>query len=178
MLNVSNLSLQFGKRVLFDEVNIKFTNGNCYGIIGANGAGKSTFLKILSGEIDPTSGHVSLEKGKRMGKASITESFCQMKDGELYIINMFIDEYDWGTYFNHKTRRDRKLLLTRSELKKLERKTKETGLTVVPTTLYINNKGLAKLRIYLAKGKKLYDKRETIKGKDLKRDLDRMIKNS
>ena len=66
MLNVSNLSLQFGKRVLFDEVNIKFTNGNCYGIIGANGAGKSTFLKILSGEIDPTSGHVSLEKGKRM----------------------------------------------------------------------------------------------------------------
>lgn len=66
MLTVSNLSLQFGKRVLFDEVNIKFTNGNCYGIIGANGAGKSTFLKILSGEQDPTSGHVSLEKGKRM----------------------------------------------------------------------------------------------------------------
>lgn len=66
MLTVSNLSLQFGKRVLFDEVNIKFTNGNCYGIIGANGAGKSTFLKILSGEIEPTSGHVSLEKGKRM----------------------------------------------------------------------------------------------------------------
>ncbi|NLN34335.1 MAG: ATP-binding cassette domain-containing protein [Flavobacteriaceae bacterium] len=66
MLTVSNLSLQFGKRVLFDEVNIKFTNGNCYGIIGANGAGKSTFLKILSGEMDPTSGHVSLEKGKRM----------------------------------------------------------------------------------------------------------------
>ena len=66
MLNVSNLSLQFGKRVLFDEVNIKFANGNCYGIIGANGAGKSTFLKILSGEIDPTSGQVSLEKGKRM----------------------------------------------------------------------------------------------------------------
>ncbi len=66
MLTVSNLSLQFGKRVLFDEVNIKFTNGNCYGIIGANGAGKSTFLKILTGEIDPTSGQVSLEKGKRM----------------------------------------------------------------------------------------------------------------
>ncbi|APD07455.1 iron-chelate-transporting ATPase [Flavobacteriaceae bacterium UJ101] len=66
MLNVSNLSLQFGKRVLFDEVNLKFTRGNCYGIIGANGAGKSTFLKILSGEIDPTTGHVSLEKGKRM----------------------------------------------------------------------------------------------------------------
>ena len=117
-------------------------------------------------------------KSIRMGKASITESFCQMKDGELYIINMFIDEYDWGAYFNHKTRRDRKLLLQKSELRKLERKTKETGLTIVATTLYINNKGLAKLKIYLAKGKKLFDKRNTIKGKDLKRDLDRMIKNS
>ena len=117
-------------------------------------------------------------KSIRMGKASITESFCQMKNGELYIVNMFIDEYDWGTYFNHKTRRDRKLLLQKSELRKLERKTKETGLTIVATTLCINNKGLAKLRIYLAKGKKLFDKRNTIKGKDLKRDLDRMIKNS
>ena len=117
-------------------------------------------------------------KSIRMGKASITESFCQMKDGELYIVNMFIDEYDWGTYFNHKTRRDRKLLLQKSELRKLERKTKETGLTIVATTLFINNKGLAKLKIYLAKGKKLFDKRNTIKGKDLKRDLDRMIKNS
>lgn len=117
-------------------------------------------------------------KSIRMGKASITESFCQIKDGEIYIINMFIDEYDWGTHYNHKTRRDRKLLLQKNEIKKLERKTKETGLTIVPTTLYINNKGLAKLRIYLAKGKKLFDKRETIKGKDLRRDLDRLIKNS
>jgi ATPase subunit of ABC transporter with duplicated ATPase domains len=66
MLTVSNLSVQFGKRILFDEVNVTFTQGNCYGIIGANGAGKSTFLKILSGEVDPTSGHVSLEPGKRM----------------------------------------------------------------------------------------------------------------
>ena len=66
MLSVSNLSVQFGKRVLFDEVNTTFNNGNCYGIIGANGAGKSTFLKIISGKMDPTSGHVSLETGKRM----------------------------------------------------------------------------------------------------------------
>lgn len=117
-------------------------------------------------------------KSIRMGKASITESFCQFKENELYIINMFIDEYDWGTHFNHKTRRDRKLLLKKNELKKLLRKTKETGLTIVATNLYINNKGLAKLKIYLAKGKKLYDKRETIKGKDLKRDLERIIKNS
>ena len=66
MLSVSNLSVQFGKRILFDEVNVSFTQGNCYGIIGANGAGKSTFLKILSGEIDPTSGKVHLEPGRRM----------------------------------------------------------------------------------------------------------------
>jgi SsrA-binding protein len=117
-------------------------------------------------------------KSIRMGKASITESFCQFKEGELYIINMFIDEYDWGTHFNHKTRRDRKLLLKKNELKKLERKTKETGNTIIATSLYINQKGLAKVKIYLARGKKLFDKRETIKGKDLKRDLDRIIKNS
>lgn len=117
-------------------------------------------------------------KSIRMGKASITESFCQFKEDELYIINMFIDEYDWGTYFNHKTRRDRKLLLKKNELKKLRRKTKETGFTIISTNLYINEKGLAKVKIYLAKGKRLYDKRETIKGKDLKRDLERIIKNS
>lgn len=117
-------------------------------------------------------------KSIRMGKASITESFCQFKDNELFIVNMFIDEYDWGTHFNHKTRRDRKLLLKKIELKKLLRKTKESGLTIIPTKLYINNKGLAKLQVYLAKGKKMFDKRETIKQKDLRRDLDRIIKNS
>lgn len=117
-------------------------------------------------------------KSIRMGKASITESFCQIIEGELYIINMYIDEYDWGTHFNHKTRRDRKLLLKKNELKKLERKTKETGLTIIATNLYINKKGLAKVKIHLAKGKKLYDKRDSIKTKDLKRDLDRFIKNS
>lgn len=117
-------------------------------------------------------------KSIRLGKASIAESFCQFKDGELYIVNMYIDEYAWGTHFNHRTRRDRKLLLKKNELKKLERKTKETGFTIVPTNLYINEKGLAKMKIYLARGKKLYDKREAIKGKDLKRDLDRFIKNS
>lgn len=117
-------------------------------------------------------------KSIRMGKASIAESFCQFTAGELYIINMYIDEYDWGTHFNHKRRRERKLLLKKNELKKLERKTKESGLTIIPTNLYINDKGLAKLKIYLAKGKKIYDKREAIRKKDLKRDLDRLTKNS
>lgn len=117
-------------------------------------------------------------KSIRLGKASIAESFCQFIDGELYIVNMHIDEYAWGTHFNHKTRRDRKLLLKKNELKKLERQTKETGLTIIATNLYINDKGLAKLKIHLARGKKLYDKRESIKTKDLRRDLDRFIKYS
>lgn len=117
-------------------------------------------------------------KSIRMGKASITESFCQFKDGELYLINMFIDKYEWGTHFNHKTRRERKLLLKKNELKKLEREIKESGLTIIPSNLYINDKGLAKVKIHLARGKKLYDKRENIKTKDLRRDLDRFIKYS
>lgn len=117
-------------------------------------------------------------KSIRMGKASIAESFCQFKDGELYLINMFIDKYEWGTHFNHKTRRERKLLLKKNELKKLEREIKESGLTIIPSNLYINDKGLAKVKIHLARGKKLYDKRENIKTKDLRRDLDRFIKYS
>lgn len=116
-------------------------------------------------------------KSIRMGKASITESFCEVKEGEVFIVNMHIDEYDWGTYNNHKIRRDRKLLLTKTEIQKLEKKTNESGLTIVPTLLYINSKGLAKLRISLARGKKLYDKRNTIKEKDLRRDMQRIQKN-
>lgn len=115
-------------------------------------------------------------KSIRMGKASITESFCEVKNGEVFIVNMHIDEYDWGSYYNHKIRRERKLLLTKPEIKKLERKTLETGNTIVPTLLYINKNGLAKVRIALAKGKKLYDKRNSIKEKDLKRDIQRIQK--
>lgn len=116
-------------------------------------------------------------KSIRMGKASIAESFCEVKDGEVYIVNMHIDEYDWGTHYNHKIRRDRKLLLTKPEIKKLEKQTQDVGTTIVPTLLYINQKGLAKVRIALAKGKKLYDKRNSIKEKDLQRDTERIQKN-
>ncbi len=116
-------------------------------------------------------------KSIRMGKASIAESFCEVKDGEVYIVNMHIDEYAWGTHYNHKIKRDRKLLLTKNEIKKLEKRTQDLGTTIVPTLLYINKKGLAKLRISLAKGKKLYDKRNSLKEKDLKRDIDRIQKN-
>ena len=112
-------------------------------------------------------------KSVRESKASIAEAYCLFIDGELFIRNMNISEYTYGTYNNHEPKRDRKLLLTKRELKKLNNNLKQQGTTVVPTLLFMNEKGLAKLEIALAKGKKLYDKRETIKGKDIQRDMDR-----
>ena len=117
-------------------------------------------------------------KSIRNSKASIAESFCEFNDqGELFTINMHIEEYAYGTRFNHLPKAQRKLLLNKKELKKLHREVQNTGLTIVPLRLYINEKGFAKLRIALAKGKKLYDKRETIKDRDNKRDLDRIKKS-
>ncbi|MFM1932232.1 MAG: hypothetical protein RL226_1535 [Bacteroidota bacterium] len=112
-------------------------------------------------------------KSIRNGKASIVEAYCKMRKGELFVVNMYIAEYENGGYANHKPKRDRKLLLNRSELNKLERKTKDQGLTIVPIELFINDKGLAKLKVALAKGKKLHDKREDLKTKDLAREMDR-----
>ncbi len=117
-------------------------------------------------------------KSLRSSKASITESFCQFIEGELYVINMSIDEYKLGTFYNHKTKRERKLLLHKRELQKFERKTKDVGTTIVPLKLYINDRGKAKLIIALAKGKKIFDKRETIKDRESKRNLDRILKKS
>lgn len=117
-------------------------------------------------------------KSIRNSKASIAESFCEFNNqGELFTINMHIEEYAYGTRFNHFPKAQRKLLLNKKELKKLHREVQNTGLTIVPLRLYINEKGFAKLRIALAKGKKLYDKRETIKDRDNKRDLDRIKKS-
>ncbi len=117
-------------------------------------------------------------KSIRQSKASIAESFCEFNaQGELFVINMSIEEYSHGTYYNHRPNAERKLLLNKRELKKLEREVKNTGLTIVPLRLFINEKGYAKLDIALAKGKKLYDKRDTIKDRDNKRDLDRIKKN-
>ena len=115
-------------------------------------------------------------KSIRLGKASLVDTFCYLAKGELWVMNMHISEYFYGSYNNHAARRDRKLLLSKKELKKLERGTKETGFTMVPTRLFINEKGLAKLVIALAKGKKQYDKRESLKEKDDRRDMDRMFK--
>lgn len=112
-------------------------------------------------------------KSIREGKANIADAFCTFIDGELFIKAMHIAEYVLGTFFNHEPKRDRKLLLTKRELKKLLTKVNEKGFTIVPTLLYINEKGLAKINIALARGKHFYDKRDTLKKKDQKRDFDR-----
>ncbi|SFW16903.1 SsrA-binding protein [Cellulophaga fucicola] len=117
-------------------------------------------------------------KSIREGKASITESFCEFNDrGELFIINMQVDEYSHGSHYNHKPKAERKLLLNKGELKKLEKEVKNSGLTIVPLNLFLNDRGLAKINISLAKGKKLHDKRDSIKDRDNKRDLDRIKKS-
>ena len=112
-------------------------------------------------------------KSIREGKASIVDAYCTFKNDELFVIAMHIAEYVFGTYNNHEPKRDRKLLLTKRELKKLQTKVKEKGFTIIPTLLFINEKGLAKLAISLAKGKHHYDKRETLKKKDIRREIDR-----
>ncbi len=112
-------------------------------------------------------------KSIREGKVSLDEAYCSFVEGELFVINMHIAEYKFGTYNNHVPKRDRKLLLNKKELKKLTNKVKEKGFTIIPILLFVNDKGLAKLEIGLAKGKKLYDKRESIKTKDNKRDMER-----
>ena len=117
-------------------------------------------------------------KSIRDSQASISESFCEFNEqNELFVINMTIQEYVYGNYYNHRPKAERKLLLNKRELKKLEKEVNTKGLTIVPLRLFINEKGFAKLDIALAKGKKLFDKRDTIKDRDNKRDLDRIKKN-
>ena len=115
-------------------------------------------------------------KAIREGKANIAESFCEFNNHELFVINMHVEEYSHATHFNHNPKSERKLLLQRRELRKLEKEVTNSGLTIIPLRLFINDRGLAKLQIALAKGKKLYDKRETIKDRENKRRLDRIQK--
>lgn len=113
-------------------------------------------------------------KSIRDSKAMITDAFCAFKpNGALYVRNMHIAEYEFGTYANHEPKRERKLLLNQQELDKLQKKLKDQGLTIVPLRLFINDKGWAKLEIALAKGKKLHDKRDSLKEKSTQRDMDR-----
>lgn len=115
-------------------------------------------------------------KSIRLGKASIADSFCEFQNGELFMINSHVEEYSFGTHYNHKAKSERKLLLNKKELKSLNKSVQNKGLTIVPLRLFTNEKGLAKVEIALAKGKKLYDKRETIKDRDNKISLDRLKK--
>ncbi len=115
-------------------------------------------------------------KSIRQGKASLGDSYCYFVKNELWIKNMRISEYEHGTHYNHDPYRDRKLLMNRRELNKLEKQTREKGLTIVVLRVFINEKGLAKTEIALVRGKKQYDKREAIKKKDLNRDMERLGK--
>lgn len=115
-------------------------------------------------------------KSIREGKANINDSFCSFFEDGLYIRNMHIAEYSFGSFYNHEAKRDRKLLLMKKELKKLKDKGEEKGFTIVPLRIFINERGYAKIEIALAQGKKDYDKRETLKERDSKRELDRVMK--
>lgn len=116
-------------------------------------------------------------KSIRDSKAQITESFCEFNEhGELFVINMYIEEYVHGNFYNHQPKSERKLLLNKRELKRLEKEVKNVGLTIVPLKLFITENGWAKLEIALCRGKKLYDKRENLKERDTKRNLDRLTK--
>ncbi|MFH0756385.1 MAG: SsrA-binding protein SmpB [Bacteroidota bacterium] len=115
-------------------------------------------------------------KSIRLGKISMVEAYCVFQNHELFIRGMQIADYTWGSYNNHIPGRDRKLLLNRQELRKLQRKVKESGLTIAALRIFIADSGFAKLEIGLARGKKEYDKRETIKRKDTQRQMDRLHK--
>lgn len=116
-------------------------------------------------------------KSIRLGKASLVDCYCYFHNGELFVRGVNISEYHWGTYNNHAPKRDRKLLLQKKELRKLERALQDNGLTIVGLKMFINDRGLAKLQIGLARGRKSFDKREYIKEKDAKREIDRAMKH-
>jgi SsrA-binding protein len=123
-------------------------------------------IKLLGTEI----------KSIRQGKANLTDSFCTFINGDLYVRNLHISEYSHGSFYNHEQKRDRILLLQKKELKKLQSKTEEKGFTIVPLAIFINDRGFAKIEIGLAQGKKTFDKRETMKERDSKIEMDRVMK--
>ena len=116
-------------------------------------------------------------KSIRNNEANISDAYCIIKNNEIFLINLHISEYKNASLNNHNPKRERKLLLNKQEINKIEKKTKEKGNTIIPIRLFINNKGKAKVEISVAKGKKIYDKREDIKERDMKRDLEKIKKN-
>ncbi len=149
--------------------------GNSINIKNKRASFDYAFLEKFTAGIQLTGTEI---KSIRNSKASIAEAYCTIVNGELFIRNMYIAEYDAGSYNNHSPRRERKLLLNRTELNKLGKKLKNKGLTIVPINLFIAANGYAKLNIALAQGKKTYDKREDLKLKDAKRSMDRAMKGS
>lgn len=145
---------KFGTRVLIKNRRATFD----YEILDTYTAG----LVLLGTEI----------KSLRLGKASLVDTFCIVDRGEVWAKNIYIPEYFYGSYNNHTARRDRKLLLNKKEIRELAEVVKNVGLTIVPLKLYINAKGLAKLEIGVARGKKQYDKRQDLKERDIKRELE------
>jgi SsrA-binding protein len=117
-------------------------------------------------------------KSIRLGKASLVDTYCLVDKGEVWVKNMYVAEYFYGTYNNHAVRRDRKLLLSKREIRKLESAARNSGFTIVPTRMFISERGLAKLVIAIAKGKREYDKRNAIRERDDKREIDRMFRHS
>ena len=117
-------------------------------------------------------------KSIRQGKASLVDTFCYVHNGEMWVKNMYVAQYKEGSYNNHVERRDRKLLLNAREIRKIQSTVKQPGFSIVPTLIFLNDKGLAKLDIYIARGKKEYDKRETLKEKEDRRDMQRAFKKS
>lgn len=133
------------------------------------------FLDVLEAGIVLTGTEI---KSIRKGDVNMRDAYCLFRDGELFLYSLFIGEYSHGNQFNHDERRTRKLLLRKSEIKKWEKKVKEKGFTIVPHKLYMTERGFAKMSIALAQGKKAFDKRETIKAKDQKRDMERIKKGN
>jgi SsrA-binding protein len=151
----------------------KKKDGNKINIVNRRAEYEFHFLDRLEAGIELSGTEI---KSIRRGSADLRDAYCFFKKGELFVKNLYIAEYDWGNQFNHEPRRLRKLLLRGTELRKLEKKIKERGFTIVPFRVYLNERGFAKLEIALAQGKKTHDKRESIKEKDVKRDLDRIKK--
>ncbi|MDR2233054.1 MAG: SsrA-binding protein SmpB [Tannerella sp.] len=116
-------------------------------------------------------------KSVRLGKASLVDTYCVVERKEIWVKNMYIAEYFYGTYNNHTARRDRKLLLNRKEIRKIEAAAKNSGFTIIPTKLFINDKGLVKIILAIAKGKKEYDKRQSLKERDDKEEMKRMFRH-
>ena len=148
----------------------KGNKGNNLNIKNRRASFEYSLLMELTAGIQLTGTEI---KSVRAGKANITDAFCAFVKEELFVRNMHIDEYEQGNIYNHSPKRDRKLLLQRTELNKLRTKMKDKGLTIVPLQMFLSESGFAKLDIALAKGKKLYDKRESMKDKDVKRDMAR-----